>query len=227
MATCELGGVVKERERRDGAGRVVRVVQPQDRRAVPRVGADTVEVGQEVRRREREPHHVAPGEPRAPLGDGVAGRRHHDEIASRCRIEHRLCQREDRLLAAERGDHVRGRVQRRAEPPRGPRDDRLAQLGEARGARVRRRRDDRLPQGVADERRRFVARVADAEVDQLAPGVERLSACAGRAPRTGTARRLGSPVTAASTLPPRAARNPRSTSNERTSAAVSTRSSSR
>ncbi len=170
----EVGGALEERERRDGAGRVVRVVEPQDRRAVPRVGAHAVELGQEVGSRERESPHVSSGEPGAALRDGVAGRRHHHEIPSGRRIQRRLREGEDRLLAAERGDQVGRRIEGDAEPPIDPADDRLTELRETRRARVRGRRDDRGLQRLADERRRLVARVAHAEVDQRAPGVHGL-----------------------------------------------------
>ena len=136
MATSELGGPVEERERCDGTGRVVGVVQPQDRRAVPCFRSDALEIGQEAGRLQGKPQHLASGEPRAALGDGVAGCGHDDEVSSRRRVEHRLRQREDRLLAAERGDDVGGGVERHAEPPAHPRDDRLAQFREARGTRV-------------------------------------------------------------------------------------------
>ncbi len=81
MPAAEVGRMPQEVEGGHGAGRVVRIVEPQDRRTVPRCVVDGVEVRQEaVRLEQGQPTHVAPGEPRAALGDRVPGRGDEHEI---------------------------------------------------------------------------------------------------------------------------------------------------
>src|SRR3712207_7909374 len=53
----------------------------------------------------------------------------------RLAVEH-LGEVEDRLLGAQRGDHLRARVERDAEARGGPRRDRLAQLGDRKSTRL-------------------------------------------------------------------------------------------
>jgi hypothetical protein len=81
-------------------------------------------------------------------------------------VEEGLRQAEDRLLRAERGKDVHIGVEDDAEPPVDPGDDCLAELGQPGGARVGRGGLDRRDERLADERGRFLPRVAHTEVDQ-------------------------------------------------------------
>ena len=76
----ERRGPLVERERRGRAGRVVRVVEPQDRRPRCQVArGDRVEVGQEAGvLAQRQLEHLLAGEQRAALVDRVGGRGHRD-----------------------------------------------------------------------------------------------------------------------------------------------------
>ena len=74
---------------------------------------------------------------------------------------------EDRLLRTERRDDLRRWVDRDVEAAVDPARDRLAQLRQAGGARIRRDGLDRRGECFADERGRHLARVAHSEVDQL------------------------------------------------------------
>ena len=77
MRRASAAAALQERERRDGAGRVVRIVQPQDRRAIPLLRRDAVEVGEEAGRLVSGRRTTSPPAKRAPRsGIGVAGRRH-------------------------------------------------------------------------------------------------------------------------------------------------------
>jgi hypothetical protein len=156
-------GPLVERERRGRGRRVVRVVQPQDRRALPDVRAHGVEVGEEaVGGAQRQLDDLLAGEHGPALVDGVGGLRHDDELAA----EH-LGEVEDRLLGAERRDDLRVRVQRRPEAAPHPAGDRSPQLRQPLGQRIRRQRRHRRGERLADERRRLLARLADAEVDYV------------------------------------------------------------
>ena len=55
----------------------------------------------------------------------------------------------------------------RTEPSLDPRRDRVTELRETGGTRVVRHRLQRVDERLADERRRLLARIPDAEVDQL------------------------------------------------------------
>ena len=163
MLARQRGGALVQRPRRDGGGRVVRVVQPQQRDAAPRVGVDRVEVGEEPGvLAQRQLQHLLAGEHGAALVDGVGRRRDRDEVAA----EH-LGHVEDGLLGAERRQHLRIRVERDAEAPRGPFRDRGAQVGQPVRRRVGGERLERRDERLADERGRLLARLADAEVDEV------------------------------------------------------------
>ncbi len=172
--TAVVGGSPEEVQRRRRARRVVRVVQPQDRGAVPGGGVDRVQVGQEpVRLGEGQAGDVAAGEPRAPLGDRVARGRHGHEVLPSGGIEQRLREMEDRLLRTQRRQDVDVGVEAGAEAPIDPGGDRRTELRETGGARVRRGRPDRVLQGLADERRRLLPWIAHTEVDDRTSGRQR------------------------------------------------------
>jgi hypothetical protein len=78
-----------------------------------------------------------------------------------------LGQVEDRLLGAQRGDHLGGGIDVGAEAPGDPGRHRRAVLGQALGERVARERRDRRRQRLADEGGRLLARLPDPEVDQV------------------------------------------------------------
>ncbi len=89
-------------------------------------------------------------------------------VRGRARVDHRLGEREQRLSGARHRQHLRGRIDRRQpvaalEPVR----DRRAQRVRAGGGRVRREAVERGHHGVADQRRRRVFGLADAEADRF------------------------------------------------------------
>src|SRR5215211_7390688 len=127
---------------------------------------------------------------------------------------------EDRLLRAHRRQYLRLWVERRAEAPARPAGDRGAQLRQALGLRVGGERLDRRRERGADERGRLLARLADAEVDQVGAGGEQPPLRL-RQPNERVRLQLGECGSG-----PHAA-NRSSTSYARTSAAISTDSSRR
>ena len=78
---------------------------------------------------------------------------------------------EDRLLAAERGDHLGVRVERDVEAASGPGSDRLAELGQADGCRIAHPLAEPGHERLADHRVGRLLRVARAEVDHLDPAL--------------------------------------------------------
>src|SRR5581483_124844 len=129
-----------------------------------------------------------------------------------------LREREDRLLRAERRHDLGVRVDGDAEAPADPARDRLSQLRQPRGARVGRALPDRRLERLADEARRRLPGVADAEVDHVAPGAPLVEAGEGVLLELGEHGREEHRYT----LP---ASSLRSASKVRTSSATSTRSS--
>ena len=158
----ERGRTVVELQGSGRARGVVRVVEPEDRHAVPGRGVDGVEVGQEAALgAQRQLEHPLAEERRAALVDRVGGRGHGHQLA----LEH-LGEVEDRLLGAHRRHDLRVRVQRRAEAAADPARHGRAQLGQAVAVRIERQRLDRPGQRRPDELRRLLARLAHAEVDE-------------------------------------------------------------
>ena len=169
MRPAPLRGLLEEASGRDRAGRVVRIVDPQDRRAGPDVARYPVEIGQEHPVLfERRSHDLATGEARASLGDRIPrGRRDH-HVLSPGRIEDELREREHDLLRPEDREDLRIGIHPGLEPSLDPCRDRVAELRQPGGPWVARHGFERIDEGVADERRRLLTGVTDAEVDQLA-----------------------------------------------------------
>jgi hypothetical protein len=109
------------------------------------------------------------GEEGAALVHGVTGLRVRDQILPALAVDDDLREAEDRLLAAERGNDLGLRVERRAEAALGPGGDRLAQLGQPRCGRVAHPVAEPVDQRLLDLRVRRLARIAGAEVDHLDP----------------------------------------------------------
>ncbi len=165
MLPRSLGQFLVERKRRHGAGWVVRIADPEQCDVVP--GTERVEVGQPTGcLTQGHRHHLAPGEHRTSLIDriGRLGNRNDALLAQRD-----LREREDRLLRAERRHDLDAGIDVDCEAPPDPACDCLAKLRQPRGAWVGRNLVDRREHGLADERRRQLARVAHAEIDQLDP----------------------------------------------------------
>ena len=111
MLACARGELFVERERGDGAGRVVRVADPEERDLVP--GVERVEIGKPaVRLLERQRRDRAAREQRTALVDGIRGLGNRDQPLV---AERDLREGEDRLLRTERRDDLRRRVDRDAE----------------------------------------------------------------------------------------------------------------
>ena len=216
MLARERRGALVQVERRGRGGRVVRVVQPQDRGARPDVGRDGVEVGQEaVRGAQRQLDHLpcrrTPPRARRP-GRRAGGRR-----SGRRRAPGRGGTRPpwSRTSGSPRCPGPAARRSGGRPTPRSPR-----------AARAAPRRSGYLDCGsiashqrLADERRRLLARLADPEVDHRHAG-RRSRARPRSAARTGTS--AGRPARG------RASRRERlQHACERTSAAISTDSSRR
>ena len=151
----------------DGAGRVVRVVEPEHLRAVRDVGRDGVEVGQEAALLgQRQLVRLAAGEHRADLVDRVRGVRHERDVA---RIDEAERDVADALLRADERQHFLRRIEVNAEAAFVPARDGLAELGQALGLGIAvvRRLARGLAQRVDDVRRRRQVGVADAEGDDV------------------------------------------------------------
>ena len=164
MLARARGELLVERERRDRAGRVVRVADPEERDLVP--GVERVEIRQPAVRSSRSGtrHDLAAGEERAALVDRIAPAPGSRRAASR-RARSARTRRSppsSRASARSRSPGRRATPKRRSIQPAIA----VAQLGQAGRARVGRDRLDRREQRLADERRRHLARVAHAEVDQ-------------------------------------------------------------
>jgi hypothetical protein len=82
-------------------------------------------------------------------------------------VDHDLGEAEDRLLRAERRDDLGAGIDTHVKAPVDPPGDRVAQLRQARRARIRGDLVDRCKERLADERRRQLPRIAHAEVDQV------------------------------------------------------------
>ena len=96
-----------ERDWRRGTGRVVRIVDPEECRALPGLDRHRIEVGQEaVLLEQRQLDDARTRELRPTDGDGVPGLGEHDRVPATGEVEHDIREREDRLLGAERRDHV-------------------------------------------------------------------------------------------------------------------------
>ena len=118
----ETRELLVERERCGGAGRVVRIVDPEDREPRPRLVVDRVEVGQEsVLLPQRHGQRPRVREQRATLVDGIARVGVGHRVPRAVGVHDREREAEDRLLASERGDDLGVRVERRPEAPLRPR----------------------------------------------------------------------------------------------------------
>ena len=168
VLAAALGGLREPVQWRDGARRVPGRVDPQQHEALP---GDRVEVGQPPALvRERQLDHLGARERRTPRGHGVAGRRHRDHVAP-ARLHEHLGEGEDRLLGAVRRDDRGVRVDLRPEAPVDPLAGGAAQLRQPDRERIRGDglRQQGADEGIVDERGRRLARLADAEVDDLDP----------------------------------------------------------
>jgi hypothetical protein len=164
VAAGQPGGLLVELRRGGRGGRVVGEVQPQQRHAGP---VDRAEVRPPAAPGlQRQLDDVGAREQRAARRDRIARRRHRHAVAPR---RHDLGQVEDRLLGPQRGEHLRRRVQLHAEAPGTPAGHRGAQLRQTLRERIGRHGlgFQRLGRGQADEGRRLLARLADAEVDDV------------------------------------------------------------
>src|SRR4029450_12033305 len=102
-----------------------------ERSSAPVLLVDSVESRQErMLLAQRERDHAPTGELRTAVGNGVARFGDDDRVAAGLRVEDDVGEREDRLLAAQRGDDLRVRIKRYVEPALGPRGDRLSELGQ-------------------------------------------------------------------------------------------------
>ena len=172
MLARPSGELLVERERRRRARRVRREARPEEGELVPAV--ERVEVRQPARLLpQRHGDDLRAGEERPALVHRVPGLGHRDEPAL---ADRDLREREDRLLRAERRDDLAVRVHVDAVPAPDPRRDGGAQLGQPGGARVGRELADPGGERLADERRRRLAWVADAEVDHVDPARPRVGA---------------------------------------------------
>ena len=174
---ASVGGPLQERERRDGAGRVVRVVEPQDRRALPRVRSRRRRgPGRKSGAAQREAQRRRP--PRtARRARGSCSRARSRATRSRPAAGSSTACASEKIgsLLPSVGIRSRRGIERHVEPPPDPADDRpraapadRPRAGTRRWARSPSRSASRMNAGG------LVARVTDTEVDQLAPGVERL-----------------------------------------------------
>ena len=110
-------------------------------------------------------------EERSALVHGIPRLRVGDRVLAALDVDDDLREAEDRLLAAERGDHVGVRVEHDVEAPSGPGGDRLAQLGQARGRRIAHPLAEPGHKSLADQWVGRLLRVAGAEVDHLDPAL--------------------------------------------------------
>ena len=163
VALGRLGELVVELARRHRSGRVVRVVDPDERDVV----VELREIRQEaVLAPQRKRLHSCPGEERAALVYGVGRLAERDDAA--CGLEH-LREREDRLLRAVRRHDLRIGIDRDAEAPLDPPGGGVAKLGQSLRERIRRALRQRLDERVADHRIGRLVRIALAEIDHLDP----------------------------------------------------------
>ena len=127
------GQLLVERWRRHRARRVVRIVDPEDRAALPRLVVDGVEVGKpRVLLTQRNEARLRAGELRAPLVDRIRGLGDDDDVLPRAARDER--EEEDRLLRAVGRDQLALGIDLGAEPSRQPTGDGATQLGQP-GAR--------------------------------------------------------------------------------------------
>jgi hypothetical protein len=125
----QLGQPVVEAARRGGSSRVVGVVDPDDRRLLPRLLADRREVGEEVvLRQQRHGGDTSVREQRTALVHRVGRIGDEHEVLAADGVDDDLCEREDRLLAAVRRDDLPVRVDVDTEAASEPGGDRRAQL---------------------------------------------------------------------------------------------------
>ena len=82
-------------------------------------------------------------------------------------VQHDLREREDRLLRAERRDHLGVGVELDGEAARDPAGDGVAQLGQPDGGRIAHPLADAVPERLDDRGVRRLARIAHPEVDHL------------------------------------------------------------
>ena len=163
----KLGGPQEEVERGHRTGRVVRIVEPDDRGTLPGLLGNSLEIGQKAGLVERQLLDLRAGERRAAVGDRITGLRRDDERPVAVAVDHHLGEQEDRLLRAVCRDDLRGWVEAHAEAPLAPAGDRLPQLWQSLRERVGRDLRQALGQRPADHRVGRLARIALAEVDQL------------------------------------------------------------
>ena len=169
-------------------GRVVRVVDPEDREPGPRLVVDRVQVGQEpVLLAQRQGERPCVREQGAALVDGVARVGVRDRVPAAVRVHDCEREAEDRLLAAERRDDLG--VRDRASTPK-RRCAHAAIASRSSGSPTRRRIAHAVAQAVderlLDPRVGGLARVAGAEVDHLDPACLDAPRALRSAGRTGT-----------------------------------------
>src|SRR5438067_1462946 len=151
-------------DRSGRAGRIVRVVVEEQRRPLPVVRGDGVEIGQEgALLHEGHPARFAAGEEDGALVDRIGGiGEETDRPLARDGGERKV---KERFLRALTRHDFAVRVDGEAEAPLQIARGGLAQDGQARDARILRDLRNRGLERLADERRRRFARIADAEVE--------------------------------------------------------------
>ena len=157
------------------AGRVVGRADEEQLRARPHVGGHGGPVVREAGGRVGV-HAVEAraGEQRRPLVDLVERIGHDDGGVPPAAVDHRLPEREQRLAAAEHGQHFGGRVERRQPvPTRQPAGDGLAQRGGADRRGIIRERAFGRAQRVDDQPRGRVAWLADRQADRALRRIRR------------------------------------------------------
>ena len=161
-----LRELLVELERSDGAGRVVRIVDPHERDVVVEL-AEIREKAVLAPQRQR-PHRRA-REDRAALVDRIRRLAERDDLPAD--VEH-LGEGEDRLLRAVRRHDLRVRVDGDAEAPLEPARGGGAQLRQALRERIRRALGQRVDERLPDHRIGRLVRIALPEVDHVDAGRE-------------------------------------------------------
>ena len=175
VAAAALGRLLQEGGGGHRAGRVVGVVDPQDRRPLPDHPRHRAQVGQEVvLRQERERHHLAAGRVH-PQGVDRVGRVRHQHRRARPAVQHGQGEVPDRLLGAVGRDHLALRIHLHPEPVPEPVRGRPAERAEPGGPGVAGNRGHGVDQRPPDEVRGGLARVPHSQVDDRpAPGLHLL-----------------------------------------------------
>ena len=166
MPRREARELVVERQRRDRSGRVVRIVDPEDRRPVERRRRNRVEIWKKVViPQQRHRLHIRPRKQRAAFVHRIRRLAVQHEPLVGPGIDEHLGQREDRLLRSVRRNDLRVGIEHDAEAACTPVRSGRAQLRQPLRERIRRALRHRRDEGLSDHRIGRLVRVALAEVD--------------------------------------------------------------